>query len=317
MTNNKPLISIVMSTYNSENTIEKSINSILQQTYSDFELIVINDGSTDKTGDIVKQIGDKRICLITQDNRGLAASLNRAISLVRGKYVARMDDDDIALPERLQCQIDYMLANSEIDIVGGQAWIIDQNDCIIGEMKKPLGKDNIKKYIEYACPIIHPTYLVKAEVYKAVGGYREYIGNAEDYDFLLRVVDSGYLLANVIKKVILYRVYPSDSARKNFSKNSMVQMVNTRKILKLHKFRKKGLLEPKHIVDSIKNTSVKRNLWFEFWHDLRNYFIAQSKGESIMKNNVSRIMVVLCSIMHYELLLSGRRGYRSLKWMDH
>ena len=101
MLQNKPLISVVMSVYNADRYLRESVKSILDQSFDNFEFIIINDGSTDSSMKILQSFSDPRIRLITQENKGIAASLNEAISLARGRFIARMDADDISLPNRL------------------------------------------------------------------------------------------------------------------------------------------------------------------------------------------------------------------------
>ena len=117
---NKPIISVVMPVFNEEKFIAAAIKSILDQTFKDFEFLIIDDGSTDKTAEIVENFKaqDKRIILVKKKKSGLIACLKEGISLSRGNFIARMDADDIAFPYRLSKQFDYLLKNSNIDLVG-------------------------------------------------------------------------------------------------------------------------------------------------------------------------------------------------------
>lgn len=128
----KPYVSVIMPAYNGEKYVEQAINSILNQTCSDLELIIVDDGSTDHTSDIIKGFDDPRIIVLNNDcNKGIAYSTNRAISKCRGKYIALMDDDDISTSQRLEWQIDFLDEHEEIDILGGRSAIIDEKGRLI------------------------------------------------------------------------------------------------------------------------------------------------------------------------------------------
>src|SRR5688500_9607984 len=123
---NSPIISVVLPVYNSENYIKEAIDSILNQTFKDFELIIINDGSVDRSAEVIQAIKDSRIVYVDQQNSGLAATLNRGIQMARGKYIARQDNDDISIPERLDMQVNFMENNPGVALLGTCAEIIDE-----------------------------------------------------------------------------------------------------------------------------------------------------------------------------------------------
>ena len=118
----KPLISVVMSVYNGEKYLKRSIDSILNQTFKDFEFIIINDGSTDKSLEIIKSYDDDRIVLIDQENKGLTKSLNIGIKTASGKYIARQDADDVSLPDRLKKQVDFLEVREDVVLLGCRAY---------------------------------------------------------------------------------------------------------------------------------------------------------------------------------------------------
>lgn len=160
-----PKVSVLMTAYNSEKYIAEAIESILNQTFGDFEFIIINDGSTDNTAKIVAKYAqaDKRIKFIdNKNNQGLIAVLNQGLDLCRGEYIARMDSDDIAMPERLEKQVEYLDANPHVGAVGG--WRKKFGPCI---------EDKIEKYPEHAtfidmmisgCPMVHPGATIRKKV---------------------------------------------------------------------------------------------------------------------------------------------------------
>lgn len=128
----KPMVSVVMPAYNGERFIARAIQSIIDQTYGNWELVIVDDCGNDQTMDIVKSFHDDRIrVLYNKKNEGIAYSRNKAIENSKGKYIAILDDDDIALPDRLDIQVDYLESHPEIGVVGGRAYWIDENDQII------------------------------------------------------------------------------------------------------------------------------------------------------------------------------------------
>lgn len=309
----KPAISVVMSVYNTDRYLRESINSILEQSFDNFEFIIVNDGSTDSSLEILRSFSDPRIRLITQENQGLPTALKKAISLAQGRFIARMDADDISLPNRLSLQYGYFQAHPEIDIVGGQAWMISSEGTIIAEIKKPLSAGNIERYMEYACPLLHPTYMIKAEVYRSLGFYRAFLYPAEDYDFLLRASEAGYRLANVPEKILLYRLNP-----KGISSGSARCMLRfTRMILKLHRQRRIGKSGGDNLITQLEEESCRSSFWFDLWYDARKMFLVRSKRHNGVHKYFFLLMVALTSIMHYEIFLSSWRGVFSTKWIDH
>jgi len=126
----KPKISVIMSVYNGEKHLPRAIDSVLEQTFEDFEFIIVNDGSTDNTPKILGSYSDKRIYVINQENMGLTRSLNEAIELPRGAYIARMDADDISLPDRLLYQVDFLDGNEDVCLLSSSYYVIDESGTV-------------------------------------------------------------------------------------------------------------------------------------------------------------------------------------------
>lgn len=143
------LVSVVMTAYNEEHYITQSINSILKQSYRNLELILINDGSTDRTAEIIQSFSDPRIIFINhKENKNQAIRANEGVSLAKGKYIARLDADDISLPDRLEKQVKYLEAHTEISILGGQISIWDENSNSLYPYKKlPFLTDEVYAYM--------------------------------------------------------------------------------------------------------------------------------------------------------------------------
>lgn len=208
-----------MSTYKeSELQLRQSIESILNQTYEDFEYIIIldcPDNQLHKT--IIESYKEKdpRVRFyINEMNIGLANSLNKGIQLANGEFIARMDADDISLPDRFKDQLKY-IQDKNYDLIGGITQMIDENgDLIYSIQKVPTNYDKIKKILKYGQCIAHPTWFGKKVVFETLNGYRE-IPLCEDYDFTLRAVLSGYRISNLNKIVLQYRMTNNSISRQN------------------------------------------------------------------------------------------------------
>lgn len=199
------MISVILPAYNAELFIRQAIESVLLQSYKNFELIVVNDGSTDGTRDIVSSFSDSRIKLLDNDrNKGIVYSLNRGVREASGEYIARMDSDDISLPERFERQMEYLEEN-KLDLIGCMTKRIDMDgNCIIPTANRSYPPDTIKKCLKYDCCIAHPTWLARKRVFQDLGGYRD-MRACEDYDFLLRTVKSGFKVGICDSVQLLYR----------------------------------------------------------------------------------------------------------------
>lgn len=182
-------VSVIMPVYNSEKYLEEAINSILNQTFSNFELIIINDGSTDSSEEIIKRYNDERIRYYRNDiNRGLIYTLNRGIGLAKGEYIARMDSDDISLPKRFEKQVEFLNLNQEFDVVGGWIRIIHENGR--NKYYKPeSGFEGIKSNMIFRTELVHPlvmyrkTYINKLDVC-----YSPEYPSCEDYELWARTI---------------------------------------------------------------------------------------------------------------------------------
>jgi len=304
MNNTDPEISVIMSVYNGERYLREAIDSILTQTFSDFEYIIIDDGSTDSSVDIIRSYSDSRIRLIQQKNAGLAAALNKGIELAKAKYIARMDADDISHPNRLMLQYSYMLNHNDIDILGGHAYLIDEEGVTIGEKLKPTTPKALRRSMEYACPLIHPTYLVKSKVYRDMGGYDVRFSNAEDYEFLLRAFDSGKSIVNINKYLLCYRVR-TKSSRPALDR---YQMFVTRIALKVHRRRARGISEDARLLARVGGGAVEAGLIFTVANEYRNRLLFKSKYEKGIKYLLTMLAVLVASLADYELFCSSLRG---------
>lgn len=205
-----PRITVLMPVYNGERHLKEAIESILNQTFKDFEFLIINDGSTDNSEQIILSYFDPRIRLINQDNQGLSNTLNKGIRLSNGEFVARMDQDDISLNNRLEEQVKFMDANSDIGICGTYAIIINEKGNNIGRAVYPSKHEDIRAQLLFSSSIVHPSVIFRKNIF--INNNLEYLnGKSEDYDLWLRA-ENITKFANIDKFLFKYR---ADSGHSN------------------------------------------------------------------------------------------------------
>lgn len=213
------MISVIMSTYKEdERLLRESIESILNQTYRDFEYIIILDYPDNVVHKSVIEeyaLKDDRIHFyVNEKNMGLTDSLNRGLSLCHGEYIARMDADDISLPDRLERQMEYLEKN-HYDLIGGITEMINENGSLLYSIKSvPTDPKKINKALRYSQCIAHPTWLGRKEVFEKNAGYR-HMPLCEDYDFTLRAVLNGFVVSNLNEAVLKYRMTSNSISRSN------------------------------------------------------------------------------------------------------
>ena len=204
--NHAPLVSILISTYNDERYIVESINSILNQTYTNLEILVINDASTDHTGQLLQQIQDERLIIIENEtNHKLAANLNKMIRMAKGKYWARMDADDISLPERIAHQVRYMEEHPEVDVLGTWTEMIGN---ATGMVTAPCDHGQIRACLLFQNIIAHPSVMLRANTcdYR----YDENFSAGQDYELWSRLIWSKRFA--ILPEVLLqYRIHPNQT----------------------------------------------------------------------------------------------------------
>jgi glycosyltransferase involved in cell wall biosynthesis len=205
-----PAISVIMSVYNGGRFLSQAVESILAQTFSDFEFIIIDDGSTDDSRAVLQQFAqkDQRIKLTSRENRGLTKSLNEGIAMAQGEFLARMDSDDVSLPERFALQIEFLRAHPDCVAVGGDSVRIDEDGREMTGPKMPVSHDEIEAelLLGKGGALMHPTLMVRKEAMNAVGGYRELFKTSQDLDLYLRLAQKGKL-ANIPQVVLRYRIH--------------------------------------------------------------------------------------------------------------
>jgi GT2 family glycosyltransferase len=208
-----PAASIVLSVYNGERFLARAVQSILGQSMTDIELIVVDDGSTDTTPAILERYAaaDPRMVVLHQANGGRAMARNRAFEEARAPVVAVLDADDVALPERLERQHRFLAHHPQVAAVGGGVRFVDEDGRAFPDVTYPLTDGEIRAALEDTTPLAHSAVMVRKEAWKRVGGYRPLFRLAEDTDLWLRIAEQAEL-ANLPDIVVCYRIHPSQGS---------------------------------------------------------------------------------------------------------
>jgi glycosyltransferase involved in cell wall biosynthesis len=207
-----PTVSVVLPVYNGEPYLAEALESILGQTFDDFELIVVCDPSSiDNSRGLLDDLArrDSRVHVLEGPIGNLVAALNLGLSRARGKFIARMDADDVSLSNRFARQVEYLREHPDIAVVGSTITMIDAAGAVIREIDYPLTPAEIDRFlIEVGCALAHPISMARHEAMLSVGGYRDLFQHAEDYDLWLRVAER-YSLANLPDLLLRYRHHDS------------------------------------------------------------------------------------------------------------
>lgn len=224
-----------MSVYNGEKYLREAIDSILSQTFKDFEFLIINDGSTDSSRDIILSYNDPRIRLIDNEkNTGLTRSLNKGLTLAKGEYIARMDADDISTPDRLDKQVAYMDSHPKKALLGGSAIVIDSKGNTMTRWHRPAEPELLRWLLLFDNPFIHSAAMLRSTVLqKNRLSYDYTLSHAQDYD-LWQKISQFSSVANLADVVIYRREHEENiSARNNQEQKKTRLMVISRGISKL------------------------------------------------------------------------------------
>jgi glycosyltransferase involved in cell wall biosynthesis len=213
---NSPAVSIVMPVYNAEAYLAEAINSMLNQSFSDFELIIINDGSRDKSGELIKSFTDPRIRYLENDeNQGVIFTLNKGIQVCKAPLMARMDADDISLPERIEKQSAFMHAHPSAAVVASKVELINEQGKPIGYWKEDNAHSSLQEIREFLpvnnC-IAHPSIMARTSIMKEMT-YMDHQPGAEDYDLWLRVCAKGLEIHKIPEVLLEHRILPSSVTR--------------------------------------------------------------------------------------------------------
>jgi glycosyltransferase involved in cell wall biosynthesis len=218
-TNMSPRVSVVIAAYNEENTIARTVQSLVGQTMDNFEIIVVDDGSTDDTAEVVSDFTDQRIRLITTDqNQGLPEALNRGIYAAKGEYIARADADERSLPYRLQHQSEVLNEQPDVQAVG--CWYTNVGRDGKRIVDKRISTDrsfSVRDLLENGTGVAHGSMMIRTDALSKVGGYREAFQLAQDYDLWLRMAETfgpGWL--HVVSSVLYERTIEASQLQKRY-----------------------------------------------------------------------------------------------------
>lgn len=317
--NSFPRLSVLMSVYNGDNYLEESIDSILSQTFEDYEFIIIDDGSTDSTSSILSSYAkkDMRIKVITnQHNIGLIPSLNKGLYIASSNLIARMDADDIAIPERLKIQVDFMQEHPDVVVCGGFTTYLENSTK--GDIHS-ISHEGIVAECFFHCPFAHPTVIMrKDKILELTDGYDPNDLYAEDYGLWSRLVISKKArFANINKSLLKYRTHPNNPRIEYKKKQS-----ETANYIQKKMFSSLGIDIPlrdiallNHSEGKISIDNVKR---CEFWllkierctdnmeQMERSYFLKEIKDKKmylwrkIKKNSILSILRYMAARLYYK-----------------
>ena len=227
MVNRFPKISVLMPVYNGDKYLKKSINSILRQTFDDFELIIINDGSTDLSLSIIKSYQDKRIKIINNSkNIGIAYSLNKGLNKANGDYIARQDQDDISHPERFMCQVNYLKKN-DTDLVDANFVFIDEDDNYIQDYEERTFSPYETLSHLFFYELVHESIMCKRSLFD-VNNIQYKKRPTEDYDLFIRLAKAGMTAGRISKHLLKVRKHPNSECGSNWG--TMKEDINQMRI---------------------------------------------------------------------------------------
>ena len=216
MTGSTPAVSVLMPVYNAERYVARAIESILGQTFGDFEFVIIDDGSKDRSPPILEGYAarDARIRLVSRPNTGVVKALNEGLGLARGDLVARMDADDVALPQRLAKQIGYLEAHPECVMVASRVQLIDPDGMPLIVQPDALTHEQIVEGLlaRRGQLVYHPSVMYRKRIVLEIGAYREIFDEAEDLDLFLRLAEVGRVV-NLEEPLLEYREHLAKTSR--------------------------------------------------------------------------------------------------------
>ena len=313
-TNKTPQVSVIMPVYNGEKYLNEAIDSILQQFFIDFEFIIINDGSTDRSREIIESYKDDRIILINQKKQGVAKSINYGIKRANGKYIARMDADDISYPDRLEIQVNYLENNMKLIAVGSNADVINKDGNYVYTTNLELSNDNLKKNLLHKSPFIHPSLMVRSKELERTGFYPD-VPLVEDLLLFNALAKYGDY-ANIDKPLIKYRLTPEASSRRSKNTQKITYKV-------LADFIKNGKVTDEHVIcikESIAKTDINEKYYRYYLRLAKKYLwnnyqplLARKNIKKGLKYNKTDPMLLLLYLLSFFPENTIRGIYQKLK----
>lgn len=291
---NDPKLSVLMSVYNGASYLGEALDSILDQSFKDFEFIVIDDGSQDNTWEVLSDYAGKDSRLVLHRNKsnlGLTKSLNKGLNLARGEYIARMDADDISLSGRLEAQVNFLDTHPEVGLVSGGSQVIDETGRLIYEKIPPLEDEAIKMELLIKNNAIgHSTIMARTAKIREVGGYNENILYSQDYDLWLRL-NVSTKFASLPVPVIKWRVQ-----KKSISNTKRQEQLE-------YSFR----ISVRALGAWLKNGELDLEVYERVWWAYHGYFDALRPGDVVLLNPLWDLLASKA-----ELMKKTTRGFREL-----
>ena len=255
--NQSPAISVILPVYNAEAYVREAVESILAQSFTDFECIIINDGSTDGSGAILRELAarDTRIVLVEQPNEGLVSALNKGLEMARADLIARMDADDVSMPERFALQHTRMVQEPELAVLGSFMRTINKAGIIIRLHDDfPLTPIQTARYVDRSdFPVAHSAVMMRRDAVLKAGGYRKAFPHAEDYELWLRMIDLGSAIANLPKPLLNRRWHGANVTEVHWEANR--RSITLARLA--HRARKAGLPDPFEGVETIDTELIR------------------------------------------------------------
>lgn len=258
MNDSASAIDVLVTVYNGERFIAQTIDSVIGQTFHDWRLLIVDDLSTDHTEEIIRTYAarDSRIHLIKGEHKGIAAAANIGLRSVKAPLVARLDGDDIALPERLQIQYDYLLQHPDVLAVGSDVFLIDENNKRLRRRHAPVGWRNIQNILKTRNCMCHPSAMIRTSALKQIGGYRNKFRNSLDYDLWLRISEIGQI-ENIPRDLLLYRRHASQVSATGNAHRQTIYSVGAATD---HFLRKYGFSDRECHINESDNNDIAENL---------------------------------------------------------
>ncbi len=302
-----PVVSIVLPVYNGGKYLEASIRSILDQTFHDFELIIINDGSKDNSESIIRKFDDQRIRYFYNENQGLGKSLIQGVGMAKGEFIARQDADDISLPLRLERQVGFLNQHSDVALVGTWADIIDERDQFLDRSHKhPTDPKILKFELVFNNPFVHSSVMFRSAQIHAVGGYAPERNAFEDYDLWSRV-SHHYQVANLPEKLLIYREVSTGISKSNPNYDEWVIYITSKNI--------------QYYLPELDESKCKELA--QIYHGKRSaqLKISDSEIENFIRRIASVVLVnetekVKMDLMRHQIFTMKRKYYNSCIYSD-
>lgn len=223
-----PRVSVVMPVYNGGRFLAEAVESVLRQTFRDFELVAVDDGSVDDTLTVLRRYekSDRRVRVISRANTGIVGALNDGLTAARGELVARMDGDDACMPTRLARQVAYLDAHPEVVLLGGNVMVMDEEGDDVAPLKdlKFTHEEIDASLLACGWPLVHPAVVMRAEALRRIGGYRSGTFPHEDHDLFLRMAEIGWVAA-LPEVVLRYRKHSGSVSWNSNSRGHMAGIV--------------------------------------------------------------------------------------------